>query len=258
MKNVYAIMLLFIIGCKGTDKNISMPGAYKMLSQSAKNDKTDTTYTSRQQMKIFTEDYMMYANVNPSDSSSSFGVGSYTMNGDTLTENVIYTSSDSTFNDSLRSFTLIINKTGKGYEQIIPDMQFNGQTWKWTEDYESAGTDAKTAVDGVWKMVKRYMVKGSDTTITNQVQYKTYYAGGVIWGNTWTDSLNKIHTGIGFGKFTSTGNKIKESMINSTYSMVTGHDFDVDTEMNGTDSFTQKITDPDGTVSVEVYERLKK
>jgi len=258
MKNVFAILLLFIIGCKGTDKNISMPGAYKMLSQSAKSDKTDTTYTSRQQMKIFTEDYMMYANVNPSDSSSSFGVGSYTMNGDTLTENVIYSSSDSTSNDSLRNFTLIINKTGKGYEQVIPDMQFNGQSWKWTEDYESAGTDSKTAVDGVWKLVRRYLVKGKDTTNTNQVQYKTYYAGGVIWGNTWTDSLNKMHTGIGFGKFTMTGNKIKESMINSTYSMVTGHDFDVDTEMKGTDGFTQKITDPDGTISVEVYERLKK
>jgi len=53
--------MLFIIGCNTTDKkeNTSMPEAYKMLSQSVKSEKTDTTYTSLQQLKIYTDDYMM-------------------------------------------------------------------------------------------------------------------------------------------------------------------------------------------------------
>jgi hypothetical protein len=258
MKNVFAIFLLFIIGCKGTDKTISMPGAYKMLSQSAKSDKTDTTYTSREQLKIFTEDYMMYANVNPSDSSSSFGIGTYTSTGDSLTENVIYTSSDSTSNDTLRNFTLLIEKTSKGFKQVIPEMNFNGQVWKWTEEYESVGSSAKTSLDGPWKMVKRFAIKGKDTTFYNNVQYKTYFGGFVIWGHTWSDSLNKIQTGIGYGKFEMTGNKVKESMTSSTYSSVRGHDFDIDITLNGKDEFTQSMIDPDGTKTSETYMRLKK
>jgi hypothetical protein len=55
-----------------------------------------------------------------------------------------------------------------------------------------------------------------------------------------------------------TGNKVKESMVASTYSDVTGHDFDIDIELNGSDGFTQSMNNTDGTKSVEVYTRLKK
>ena len=48
----------------------------------------------------------MYANVNSPDSVSSFGIGSYTASGDTVSENVIYSASDSTSDDTARSFML--------------------------------------------------------------------------------------------------------------------------------------------------------
>lgn len=261
MKPAIALLLLsLIIGCKSADKkeSVNMPGAYNMLSMSLKNEKTDTTSTAGHQMKIYTGDYMIYANVNPADSSSGFGIGTYTINGDTLSENVIYTSADSISNDTARSFTLIIEKKDKGYNQVINDMMIGGVNTKMTENYEAVGTASKTSLDGAWKLVKRFQVKGKDTTNMNQVQYKTYYAGYVIWGNTWTDSLNKKHTGIGYGKFVMTGNKVKESMVASTYSDVTGHDFDIDIELNGSDGFTQNTTNADGTKGVEVYTRLKK
>ena len=54
------------------------------------------------------------------------------------------------------------------------------------------------------------------------------------------------------------GNKVKESMRASTYSSVRGHDFDIDIKLNGSDGFTQTITDTDGTKNIEVYIRLKK
>jgi hypothetical protein len=260
MKLVSAFLLLFIIGCKSSDKkeSLNMPGTYNMLSQSVKGDKTDTTYTSLQQLKIYTEDFMMYANVNSPDSASGFGIASYSVNADTVTENVIYNASDSTSDDTLRHFTLIIEKTAKGYKQVIPEIQFGAEKMKLTEDYESAGTAAKSSLDGAWKLVKSYTIKGKDTTNNNAVQYKTYNAGYVIWGNNWSDSMNKKHTGIGFGKFEMTGNKVKESMTASTYSDVRGHDFDIDIELNGTDGFTQTMNNTDGTKSVEVYTRLKK
>ena len=71
--------------------------------------------------------------------------------------------------------------------------------------------------------------------------------------------MNKKHTGIGFGKFEMSGtNKVKESMVVSTYAVVRGHDFDIDVEMNGTEGFTQTMNNPDGSKNIEVCQRLKK
>ncbi len=259
LRNVALLMLL--IGCKGkknTD-DISMRGAYKMLSQNLKNDKRDTTYTSTQQLKIFTCDYMMYVNTNPADSVSSFGIGSYVVNKNTVVEKIIYTSADTTANETLRDFSLQVAKTKKGYKQIIPEIASGSQTYKLTEEYENVGTGATaTALDGAWKLEKNYLIKGTDTTLQKVKQYKSYYSGHCVWGNTRKDSLNKTHTGIGFGKFEMNSKKVKESMSASTYSAVKGHDFNIDIEMNGTDGFTQTIINADGTKSVEVYTRLKK
>jgi hypothetical protein len=174
-------------------------------------------------MKIFTDDYMMYANVNPADSASSFGVGNYTATGDTVTENVVYTSSGNSKDDTVRTYKLAIEKTDKGYKQIIPHIGGMNDSLhtKLTEEYENAGTETKTPLDGVWKLTKALMIKGKDTTVQKVSQYKAYHAGSVIWGHTYTDSLNKIHTGIGFGKFEMSGNnKAKENMVASTYSQV--------------------------------------
>jgi hypothetical protein len=260
MKLMYAALLLLVAGCNNEDKkeSTSMPGAYKMLSQSIKGKMIDTTYTSLQQMKIYTDDFMMYANINSPDSISSFGVGSYTMNKDTITESVIYNASDSMRDDTMRNYNLIIEKTAKGYKQVIPEIGTGDRKVKLTEEYESAATGTATALDGAWKQTKRYWIKGKDTMVQKATQFKTYYAGYCIWGHTYTDSLNKVHTGIGFGKFTLTGNKVKESMIASTYSEVRGHDFDIDIELNGKDEFKQTMNNADSTKSVEVYMRLKK
>jgi hypothetical protein len=261
MRLVCAAFILLFIGCTGSDKKESanMPGAYKILSVSVKTDKTDTTYTNSNQLKIYTKDYMMYANIDSPDSVSGFGIGSYSVDKDTVTENVIYFANDTVSRDQSSTYKLAIEKTGSGYKQFIAGMQNNaGQKFDMTEAYDSVGTGTTTAVDGAWKLVKRYMVKGKDTTNSSGIQYKTYYAGYCIWGATWKDSLNKTHTGIGFGKFTMPAdNKIKESMIASTYSQVRGHDFDIDNEMMSSDGFKQTINSPDGSKTVEVYERLK-
>ena len=98
---------------------------------------------------------------------------------------------------------------------------------------------------------------GSDTTNNNITQYKTYYAGNWIWGHTWKDSTNKIHTGIGYGKFSMPApNKVKESMKAATYFEVRGHDFTIDVVMIGKDGFRQAMNNADGSKGVEIYERL--
>lgn len=254
---------IFLIACNSTEEkkeNLKVAGAYKMLSANIKSDTSDVTETTLQQLKIFTDDYMMYANVNPADSASSFGVGTYTTSGDTLTEQVIFSASAAAKDDTARTYHLFIEKTPKGYKQIIPDIGGPNDSlhYKLTEEYENAGDSTKTPLDGVWKHVMGYTINGKDSTSQKIIQYKAFFGGHVIWGHSTTDSLGKHHTGIGFGKFEMNGTKAKESLTSSTYSVVRGQSFDLEIELKGTDEFTQTIVFKDGSKEVETYQRLKK
>lgn len=260
MKLLLASALLILVACKSADKKeiTGMSGVYKMLSQRIHNDKTDTTYTTLQQLKIFTDKYMMYANFNPKDSVSSFGIGTYTINKDTILEDVFYNASDTTYSHNPGRFTLVIEKTPKGYKQEIPSIESGGQKYVLNEEYEALDGKQKTAIDGAWRQVKFYSITGNDTTTNTPTQFKMYHNGYVIWGHTNTDSLNISHAGMGYGKFEMpANNKIKESIMVSTYYLIRGHDFDLDIEMNGPDEYTQTIHNTDGSRSVEIYKRLK-
>ena len=261
MKLIYASPLLFLISCNssGNKESIKIQGAYKMLSSNVKTDKTDSTYTNVHQLKIYTDSYMMYANINSPDSLSGFGIGTYSMENDTIKERVIFNAYDSTRSTTTSTFTLIIEKTAKGYKQVIPTIPGqDNKPIKLTEEYESVGTAGTSALDGAWKQTSAFTVTGNDTSNNINNQYKIYYAGHVIWGHNYTDSLNKFHTGIGFGKFVMKGNdKVTESLEASTYYHVRGKDIDVEIVMKGTDEFKQTIINPDGSKFVEIYQRLK-
>jgi hypothetical protein len=201
----------------------------------------------------------MYAQVNPADSVSAFGVGSYTADTGIVTENVIYSAIDTTYNVTHPTYKLNITKTPDGYEQLIPEIVINSQKSKLTEVYEAEGTTAKTALDGVWKEINSYSLNGKDTIKNVRTQFKAFYAGYFMFGASFKDSASKDHTGIGFGTFEMTGDtKMKETDLNSTYSIIAGQSFNIDIEMNGTDNYKQTINNTDGTKSVEFYERLKK
>ena len=101
--------------------------------------------------------------------------------------------------------------------------------------------------------------KGKDTTKNTRTQFKAFYAGYFMFGASNKDSAAKNHTVIGFGTFEMTGNtKMKETDLNSTYAIIAGQSFDIDIEMTGTDNYKQTINQPDGSKSVEYYERVKK
>jgi len=259
MKFIYASAMLILIAWSHVDKahspdSMHMPGAYNMVSVHVKTDSIDTTYTTVKQLKIYTDTYMMYANINPPDSISSFGIATYTSNANGVTENAIFNASDSSTSDQPASFELAIEKTPKGYIQVIKNM--SGQHFDLTEAYDAVGTTAKTALDGAWKLINRYWIKGKDTTLAMGIEYKTYYAGHVIRGHVWADSLKKNHTGIGFGTFSLKGNKLKESMSSSTYYEVRNKEFNIDIIMTGKDQFKQTTENGDGSRAVEIYKRL--
>ncbi len=171
---------------------------------------------------------------NPADSVSSFGVGSYTADKGMVTENRIYSSSDTTYTTEAADFKLNITKTPDGYEQVIPEIVTDSVKYKLTEVYQAVGTSKKSTLDGVWKETNSYTYIGNDTTKNIRTQYKAFYDGYFMFGHTLTDSLSKHHTGIGFGTFEmSNDTTANETDLNSTYSIIAGNSFKVHVEMNG-------------------------
>ncbi len=261
MKKTIFLLSISAIACTGTTKKETpaMPGAYIMLSQSVKGGTTDTTYTTLKQMKIYTDDYFMYANVNPADSVSAFGIGTYSADTGVVTEYGIFNAADSTSSATAATYTLQVEKTNKGYKQIIPDMESQGQKFTLTEEYQAEDTAATSPLDGAWKQTKYYYIKGKDTSTDGPIQYKTYYQGHFVWGNSYTDSAKKKYTSIGFGTFTMDGaTKAKETVMASNYSPIIGMVFNIDIAMTGSDEFSQTITNTDSSKTIEVYQRLKK
>jgi hypothetical protein len=260
MKNlIFCFAVLAAISCTSTVKETpQMPGAYFMTSQTINDGKKDTKYTDLKQLKIYTNNMMMYAQVNPVDSASGFGVGFYTADTGTVIENNIYSARDTIIN-SPATYKLNITTTPDGYTQVIPEIVINSQKSNLTEEYQSVGKAQKTPLDGVWKETDFYTVKGIDTTRSKRTQFKAYYAGYFMYGHSLKDSANRNFTGIGFGTFEMNGEyKMKETDLNSTYSIAVGQSFMIDIEMNGSDKYKQTISYPDGSKSVEYYERLKK
>lgn len=259
MRNlILCFISLSLLSCNSKE-DLNMPGTYLMLSQTLNDGTNDTKYTSLKQLKTYTDDFFMYTQVNPDDSVSAFGVGSYNIDSGKVVENVIYSSSDSTFNDAPVTYRLEIDKTPDGYTQVIPEIVTRGQKYKLTEDYNKVGTDVKSPLDGVWKETKSYVISGNDSVLNNRTQYKSFANGYFMFGQTVKDSSSGIHTGIGFGTFVMNGeNQAKETDLNSTYSIIAGNTFIVDIEWDGQDRYKQMINNADGTKGLEFYERLKK
>lgn len=261
-KNFLWILFAFAAACSGTAKQKdapSMTGAYQMLSQSVKGDNADTTFINLQQLKIYTPDYMMYVKINPADSVAAFGIGSYTADTGSITENIIYSAANTSVTTAVKPFSLEIQKTDKGYKQMINDVQQQGKKYTITEDYEEVGTNDSTAIDGAWEQTRFMNVKGMDTNFSGPKQFKVYYKGHFVWGNTYTDAAGNKSTHIGFGTFTMQGsNMIKETVAASSYSDLKGRTVDIDVVMDGNDGYTQTILNPDSSKTTEVYKRLKK
>ncbi|MEP6583989.1 MAG: hypothetical protein ABJA90_06970 [Ginsengibacter sp.] len=255
---IISFLIVSLFSCTDTSNSPDMPGTYLMKSQTLYDGTKDTKLNSLKQLKIYTDSFFMYSQVNPADSVSAFGVGSYTPGKESVTENVIYSASDSTLGKPI-SYKLEIEKDQDGYKQVIPEIVVQGEKSKLTEEYQEVGHSAKTPLDGLWKEVKSYNIRGKDTIMNVRTQYKTYYDGYFMFGHTVKDSTSKTIVGIGFGTFEmKSDNQIKETDLNSTYSIIAGNTFDVDVEMESPDKYRQMIHNADGTIGVEYYERLKK
>lgn len=260
MKNIILCFIVFaFLSCNNGEKTIDMPGTYLMQSQTLNDGTSDTKLTDLKQLKIYTDSFFMYTQVNPEDSGSAFGVGSYSIDSGKVVEDVIYSASDSNIGTP-NVYRLDIKKNPDGYTQVIPSIMIDGQQNKLTEEYKEVGSDQKSPLNGTWKEVRSYNITQENDTVMNQrTQFKTYYEGYFMFGHTLNDSASKTHTGIGFGTFDMKSDTlITETDLNSTYSIIAGQSFDVKIEMDGNDRYKQTLKNADGSTGVEFYERLKK
>lgn len=261
MKNKFQLIAIFFLlaGCKNeVDISKEIPGAYSLTEQDIQHGETLNTLKDLKQMKFYTGTHFMYTQINPQDSVSAFGVGTYDTREDTLSEHVLYSSSGATFNDQPISYNLGIKITPEGYTQKINGIVINGDTSTLTELYSRVKEKDTARLDGVWKEQKSYLVNGKDTTVYQRTQFKSFFDGYFMFGSTSKDSVGKTVTNMGYGTFKMVSDKqFSETDLNSSLPFVAGNTFTIDYVFTDNDHYYQSITNPDGSISFEFYEKLK-
>lgn len=239
-------------------ESMNMRGAYSMYYQVA-NDGTKDSLMGNEQLKLFTDKYVMYAHKRPKDSLGEFGVGTYQIQNGKVIEHMFYTAASGA---RLDTFELEINKTGEGYRQVIDFPELEGRRFKLTEDYTTVGKHVNTPIDGAWKQTRNVSISPKGDTAyknDNPTQYKVFQSGHFMWGNTVLDSATqKPVSYFGYGTFSMKGNQITEVNTNSSFvTSLVEIPVNLDIKFTGKDRYQQTIIWPDGWKQIEYYERLK-
>jgi hypothetical protein len=233
-------------------------GAYSMRKQIG-NDGTKDTLLKKEQLKIYSDRYMMYASPRATDSFGEYGIGTYRQEGnDKVTEDIFYTSSSGEVRDTA---VLEIAPLPNGYKQVIRYADANS-VLNITEEYDKAGKEPPSPLDGAWTQVRNILVnrKGDTTRNSKLTQFKIYESGYFIWANPNKDpASNNFNSLYGYGTFKMLDpKKSQETNINSTFSsLLVGKPVDIELEFMGQDKYKQTIKGARGDKSIEIYERLK-
>jgi hypothetical protein len=236
--------------------NIEMKGAYSMTKQIG-NDGTKDTLLKKEQLKIYSDHYMMWASPRATDSFGEYGIATYSQDGDKVKEYIFYTSTAGDVKDTAQ---LEISKLPAGYKQVIRYVDSNS-TFVLTEEYDKVGKEPPTKLDGAWRLTKDIFIDGKGDTITNhkKTQFKVYQSGYFIWANPNKGPSNNFYSAYGYGTYKMLNDSIsQETNINSTfYSQLVGKPVEITLEFTGSDMYKQTISSGAEGRSVEVYEKLK-
>jgi len=227
-----------------------------MIKQNFKGNSVDTTSAENNQLKIYIDSVMMYVLVNHAQDVSAFAIGKFSIDSGKLIEHITYNATENLQSTNLFSDTVTITKTDTGYIQTTSKTASEGEI-KITETYKSVGANTSSLLDGIWKQVTSYALRGRDTIRHTDLEYKAFYAGNFSYGDYYTDSLQK-RTGISYGTFSIDSNhQLTETITASTWTELSGKTFVLDITINGKDSFTQTAINATGDKEISVYERVK-
>lgn len=257
MKKLLPLLLIIALSNCNQRDDLKMQGAYSIKSQTVNYGKTDTVI-NRKQMKIFTDDHVIYAAMRLPDSLASYGIGTYEIKDGDVIEHFFYTSGNAARRDT---FILKIDQSANGYKQSYDHLSAQNRKYSQVEEYEAIAKADSTPLDGAWKLAKNYYIQKSGDTSTNPniTQFKVYQSGHFIWAASYPDSTNRLLTFFGYGNFEMNGNNgSKEINTLSTFPPIIDSTFNIQLEFLGKDSYKQTILQRDSAKSIEIYERLKK
>jgi hypothetical protein len=248
-------LLSFIILVSCSHDNSDLSGSYKMTSQRAKSREMDST-NHNAQMKIYSGAYVMYAQFGP-DSMASWGVRKVLPVEGGIRESNVYGAIGSTELATPHIYTLSIERTGNGFRQSIPSLEYRGQTIELTEEYELVEGGIPTPYDGAWKLTDAFIVNGKDTAHLDIVQYKFYQSSSFIFGHALRDSLKNSSSGFGYGHYDMPNDStLTEYVEVSSYKQIVGKSFNIKVSLDGKDNLLQVVDELEGAKSVERYKRL--
>lgn len=262
MKNLLALAVIAMItGCNNADKkSTDMAGAYSLYKQVI-NDGTKDSVTDRNQLKIYTDRYIMYASSTGRDSLANYGVGTYEVKNGKIHEYMFIRASEGSILQDKDTTILQIDPSNTGYMQIIEEIEVAGIKYKFSEQYDKVSKGTTSPLDGAWKQTISHYINTEGDTATNSapVQYKVYWSGFYIWAQTNKDSAQRNVSVFGYGSFEMDGKtKSRETTWNSTFrSALMGRTYELLYEFDGNDKYKQTIEFRNGDKAIEYYERLK-
>jgi hypothetical protein len=141
-KFIFLLLAVVGLGCGCTTPKaaLNMAGAYDMATQTFGGNVLDTTFTQHKQLKLYTGRFMMYVRLSPADLLSSFGVGTYTVSGNKLVENILYSAADTIAIKTPDSDTMVVTQTADWMEQARPNIRSDKGDISLTEVYHRLET----------------------------------------------------------------------------------------------------------------------
>lgn len=251
--------VLLIFSCQPkTEKINSINGVYKMDNQFAyaiDNDSLLSSLENPNQIKIYTDNHFIWINIGK-DSVANFGVGSYKLTDNAITETNIYNSGGV---DTPDQFNLNVEPTELGYKQVIPSMDYNNTKIKLEEKYTRLKEDSTGSFDGLWKATNNYFVKGTDTTRSNYPDYKIFNKGNFSWAvrALMDTAQNKFVSYVGSGTFSIAGDQLKENTGNTNISTLGSNVIEGTIINSSAQEFTQAIKQADGSIRYTTYTKVQ-
>lgn len=258
MQRLLFFALSFIIvlsSCSNKNTNTTIDGAYIHVPQFVKGAVADT---NQHQLVIYTHNHVMQVMANPLTAAGAFSVSAYEFKDGKLTSTLSYSAADTAASTSSISSNTAVIKSDNGYTETTGSTGDSKSAS--ANEYRQVSTADTSILDGVWKQVTGFSVKGKDTTVWADVQYKAFSGGYFAYGNyaqpTLTNSKRQTYTS--YGTFSiSGGNTLRQNIVASNEAGLVGKSVDIQITFNGSDIYEEHHTGPNGETEVIYYQRVK-
>jgi len=260
MKTLFSIIaILGLTGClhNKTQAPLNMKGTYSTMIPATPASSGDSVI-QKEQFKMYTDHHMIYVYPQSTDSLAIYGIGTYEIRDGKVIENVFHTSLNGPKKDT---FTLHIDKSDKGYQQVIEYVSNYNKRYFLRENYKKVGKAITSPLDGAWKLTKSSTIDKNGNVVVNRkiTQFKLYQSGNFVWVNTYPNQKgHSTNSRFGYGEFEMNGSSsFKEINANSTHSSLVDTPVLVDLKFLNKDMYQQTIQLENDSRLVEVYRKLE-